>query len=575
MEQIPVEFLLNFFIYLFVPFALALIARRLKLSPIIGYLIGGVVVGNLLSGVVSHEVITPFASFGIILLFFTVGLEVNFSRIVAFKRLILIGGTLQMLISTIAIAILLFIFKFSAVQACLIGLALSGSSTSLVARLISEKKEQASFLGEVTVGILMFQDLAFIPLVIIFTSIVANTSSIVFVIRDMVFAILVSGFILWLVYYVGSLAVPRVLDRVARLSTELLNFFVIVFIFFIAYASVSLKIPILVGAFVAGILVAQTTEHRHIFSQIRPLRDILATLFFIYIGSNVVVAEAVQQLPQILLLTLLIIFVKAFIIIGIFVYLKFSSRMAFYAGIHMFQIGEASFILMLLLVSHNFVTHDQYLLVITSTLLSLILTPIIVNKKEVIYEGLRSFLRRFVPVVEQFVKHKIDLDRAPIEMLDLKQHIIICGYGRVGSQIGRALTLAHIPYIAIDYNFTLVELGKKQGINIIYGDPTDPDNLDYMQIEHATALVSAVPSKYDQEQIVLHAKRLNPRVFIISRVDSNEDHQRMRDLGVRAVVQPELEASISIIKKIFLLLGIPREDILKWLKHLKLIQGAL
>lgn len=287
------------------------------------------------------------------------------------------------------------------------------------------------------------------------------------------------------------------------------------------------------------------------------------------------VAEAVQQLPQILLLTLLIIFVKAFIIIGIFVYLKFSSRMAFYAGIHMFQIGEASFILMLLLVSHNFVTHDQYLLVITSTLLSLILTPIIVNKKEVIYEGLRSFLRRFVPVVEQFVKHKIDLDRAPIEMLDLKQHIIICGYGRVGSQIGRALTLAHIPYIAIDYNFTLVELGKKQGINIIYGDPTDPDNLDYMQIEHATALVSAVPSKYDQEQIVLHAKRLNPRVFIISRVDSNEDHQRMRDLGVRAVVQPELEASISIIKKIFLLLGIPREDILKWLKHLKLIQGAL
>ncbi len=575
MGEVPFSVVVDFFLYLFIPFIFALIASRLRSSPIAGYLIGGVVVGSLLPHTARGPAIETFAYFGIILLFFTIGLEVHFSRMLTYKRYIVRGGLLQLLLCGVAISLVSILFGFTPSQGLLLGIALAVSSTPLVAKMIQDKREEGTLLGEVTIGILMLQDLAFIPMLIIMNAVTQKTQSFTAVMGEMAWGLAVSTLILGVMYVVGKAAIPTAFDKVARLRRDLLNFFIIVFILMVAVISALLQIPIVIGAFIAGVFVATTTSHYHIFSQIRPLRDLLAVLFFIYIGSQISAPTLLTHAPQILAFAATLILVKAAVIVAIFIYLRCNARFSFFMATHLFQVGETSFILLTTAVSSHLLSQEQYTVILSAMVLSLIVTPLIITKKEVLYRFVRSFLKRVLPQLEAVIAAKIDLDRSPIDELTLRDHVIIAGYGRVGSQVARALTLANIPFIAIDYNFPLVERAKREGVQILYGDPTDRDVLDFAEVETAIAVVAAVPTRSDQEAIVLGAKHLNPKIFIISRVASQEDQNHLKDLGVHAVVQPELEASISIMRRLLVLSRKPKEEIARQIHHMKLIHGAL
>ncbi|QQG44142.1 MAG: cation:proton antiporter [Candidatus Roizmanbacteria bacterium] len=575
MGDIPASFFFNVLVFLSVPFIFAYVFKKINISPIIGYLIAGIVLGTFFNSFISQEFIKNFASFGIILLLFTIGLEINFEKILVLKRAIVVGGTIQVLLSTIAIAILSIFFKFDILQSILIGIAFASSSTALVAKIIQEKGDESSFTGELAIGLLMFQDLAFIPSIIIFASFNNQSASFFTVIKNIGIGLVEASLILGIMFYLGRMFVPLIFDKIVRSSRELLNLFIIIFIFFIGYLSTSFNVPILIGMFVAGVLVSQTLEHHHVFSQIRPFRDILAIIFFIFIGTNIQITSILNLIPSILLFSLFVVLIKSLIIVGIFLYFRFSSRIVFSLAILLFQISENAFLLLSMAFVNKIFTSQEYLFAISSVLLTLILTPLVINSKDIIYLKMRSFLKKYIPSVEVFIKHKIDFDRSPIDLLEIKNHVVICGYGRVGSHIGRALMLANIPFIAVDYNFHTVTKGKREGVPIFYGDPTDVDILDYAQVENALVLVSVVAEKYSQEAIILNAKKLNPEIFIISRVHKNEHRQRMKDLGAHIVVQPELEASLSIIKKLFLIKKLSKEDIVKKLHHFKIEQGAV
>lgn len=575
MPDIPVTTFFNYFLYLLIPFVFGYLAKRINISPIIGYIIGGIAIGNLFVNFVDQKAITGFAYVGIILLLFTVGLDINLNKLTVLKKFIVLGGIIQIVLSLIFISILSFFFGFSLLQSFLIGIALSSSSTTIVAKIIQERGEESSFLGEVALGILMFQDIAFIPFIIIFTFFNSQTQSAGEVVKDIGLGVVEATVIIWIMYYFGKRYIPRLFNSIAKTSRELLNLFVIVFIFLIVTISGSFNVPILIGAFTAGVLVSQTSEHYHIFSQIRPLRDLMAIIFFVYIGTHVKMPEVVFMIPKILLFALFLIIIKAAVLLVTFLYFRFSSRMAFYLAVFLFQASENAFILLSLAFTNKIFTSEEYLFVITSVLLSLMLTPVLVNKKDALYNIIRSFFKKYMPAVELFIKHKIDFDQSPLQAYQVRNHLVICGYGRIGSQIGKALSLANIPYIAIDYNFYIVEKAKKEGVNIIYGDPADYDVLDFAEVEYAQALVMAVPTKFDQEQIVLNARKLNPKIMLIGRVHSDADKQRMKSLGVHSIVSPELEASLSIIKKIFLMKRMRKEDIIRRIRHIKLVQGII
>ena len=287
MGEISTPIVFSFFIYLFVPFIFGALAKKIKISPLIGYIIGGLVLGNFFHNLIDDQAIKNFAYFGILLLLFTLGLEINFSRILSFKKIIITAGLLQISISVILISLLSTLFRFNLLQSFLIGIALASSSTTLVAKIIQDRGEERSFIGEIAIGMLLFQDIAFIPFLIIFTSISGNNISPLAISLDIFISFAKSALIIFGLYYLGLRIIPWVFNKIARSSRELLNLFIILFIFFVMSLSLVLRVPTLIGVFIAGILLAQTLEHYHIFSEVRPFRDLLGVIFFVYIGSNI------------------------------------------------------------------------------------------------------------------------------------------------------------------------------------------------------------------------------------------------------------------------------------------------
>ena len=573
MTDISAQILYSYFIFLSIPFVFGYVFRKFQLPSIIGYILGGLVIGTFFSPIVNSSGIENFASLGIILLMFTVGLEVNFERLMVLKKFIIFGGLLQIILTILAITVCSVFFGFSLLQAFLIGIAISSSSTALVAKLIQDKGEESSFVGELTTGMLMFQDLCFIPFILVFRYLNASDMSVFNLVKSIVFGVGETAIILTVLYIGGKRIVPLLFDRISRVSRELLNLFIIIFIFLIASVSAWFGIPMLIGVFIAGVLVSQTLEHYHIFSQIRPFRDIMAIIFFVFIGTHIQLGSLVMLLPQILLFTSIFVIVKIVIIIGVFVYMKFSSKVSLSMGLFLFQVSENAFILLSIAFKNQLFTSDQYQSLITSVLLTLIITPVLINNKDGIYHSLRSLIRRFIPQLEVYIKNRLDFAPVMFDKEEMQKHIIICGYGRVGSYIGRALTLAHIPFVAIDYNYHMVEKAKKEGVHIMYGDPTDMDILVYAGVKNAVALVSVVPDSFSQESIILNAKKLNNNLLFISRVHSHSHHIRMRDLGVDIVVQPEFEASLSIIKKLFFYKHLSKEEMVQKIHHFKIEQG--
>ena len=573
MGEISFSLVSNFFLYLSIPFLMAMLAKKTKLSPLIGYIGGGLVIGNLFPAMATNEGIISFAYFGIVFLLFTLGLETNFGRILILKKFIVIGGFLQLFFSMLFVFLFSLLFKFSLLESFLIGIALSSSSTTIVAKIIQDRGEESSFIGEVAMGILIFQDIAFIPYLMIFTSITSNDISAWTVIKDTFIGLLKATVIITTLFYLGQKIIPKVFNKVARISRELFDLFIIVFIFFVVGLSIVLKIPTLIGAMVAGVLLAQTIEHYHIFSEIRPLRNLLGVIFFVYIGSHIQLGLVIPYLPSILLFTVGVIIIKALIVLIIFLILKFHSKTSFNLSMYLFQIDEDAFILMSSAYLSKVITQEKYLFVITSVLITFILTPIFINNKEKYYRTIREFIKKYIPFLEKFIAYRIDSNQSPIDTLEIKNHVVICGYGRIGSYIGRSLMLANIPYVAIDYNLFQVEKAKKQGANIIYGDPADIDILDYAQVDVATIIILAVPERSVQEAIVINARKLNKDIFIISRVHRQADQIRMKDMGANLVVQPEFEASLSIIKRIYHWHKLEKEDIINKIRRLKIEHG--
>ena len=534
-----------------------------------GYMLGGIILSNFFGRLTNHQSIDSFAYFGILLLMFTVGLETQFDRMVALKKYIFLGGLLQLTLSALFVGIISAFFGFNFIQCLLIGIALSSSSTTIVAKIIQDKGEEGSFVGEMAVGVLMFQDLAFIPFMVIFNSFTGQSHTPIQIVQKIVVDMLFASAILFFSYYMGRRIAPYVFNKFALLSRELLNLFIMLCIFLVTYLSTLLNISPFISIFVAGVIVAQTAEHYHIFSQIRPFRDMLSIIFFIYIGMNINLGVLFPTLLPMILFTLIVMIVKAFTIFFIFTSFKFHSKLSTYLSLYLFQIDEDAFILMSVAYLNKLFTQEQYMFVISTVLISLLFTPTLIAKKEKVYKAFWQFVARFLPFIHTYVTKRIDRDKSTIDSLDIKNHIVLCGYGRIGSHVGRALLLADIPFVAIDYNFATVEKAKKLGVNIIYGDPSDIDMLDYAETENAAAIVLALPDRFAQESIVMNAKKLNKDIIVMTRVHRLIDHKRMKDLGVHVVIQPEFEASLSLIKKIMMLKHIHKDDILKRIAYFK------
>lgn len=547
-----------------------LFAYRFKMPLVVGYICGGIVLTILHP--VSPDVITEFADVGIILLLFTVGLEIDVSAWARFGKFAIWGGAAQVLLSAFFLSIFLYIFDFSITESLFAGALLSFSSTALVTKILQDRSEDQSLYGKLTTGILVFQDMAAIPLIII-VSVLGDETFGLHIGVSMLLAIFKSVGVLLLIYILGVRGVPRLFSRLAKISREVLNLSVIGIIFIASYLFTQIGLSSSIAAFIAGVVIGQTREHYHIFSQIRPLRDLFAVLFFVFLGASLNMGAFMTHWPIILLLLGVLIVVKTTLVILIFMRFKFHSRTGFAVALALAHSGEFAFIILNQGVSFNLISPDNYQIILAVVIMSLGISPFLLYRHESMYLFVKKKIKIYLPPVYDYISHIIDRELPHIEVLPLKKHVIICGYGRMGGYIGRALLIAKIPYIGIDDNYYAVERARNQGINIIYGDATNMDILDYAQCEHALALISAVPKKQSQQTILLNARRLQPKIVIFTRVDNEMDRMRMRDLGASVVIQPEFEAAISIIKQILVAFDLPKDEIVSKIKRLKLEHG--
>lgn len=571
MSELELASILNLLVFITVPFVGGLIAARLKLPRMIGYIISGMIMGAWLVGD-SKEFVSAFGNAGLVLLLFTVGLEIDIELLRRFGRKIIGIGIAQIVITWIVYGLIVMVFGLGLQAALVVGFACALSSTALVSKHIQESGDEHSLVGGLSLGILLLQDLAVIPYMIIMSS-VGRQEGILALVGTIGVSFIKSGVIIGLIYWLSTKLIPVLLSRVAVWSRELLNLFTLILILFFVAVFTWLGLSPALAAFVAGILIGGTLEHYHIFTEMRPLRDIFTILFFVYLGASIDVNSVFSVLPLALLLAVLLIVGKVIISMFLFIKFHFHSKTAFVSGVMLAQIGEFAFIVLHQSQELGILDEKSYALSITATLLTIAISPLLMDKKDALFLRMRRLVKKIAPSLEQYVTARVDREPAHIDALSLKDHVIICGYGRVGTYIGRALSMAQIPFIAIDYNFHRVEEHRKKGINIIYGDPTDIDILDFAQAEYALALISAVPDAFSQEMIILNAKTLNPQITILSRVSLEAHQRRMKDLGAHIVVHPEFEAALSIVRKVLVGFNVPDKDIVGKIKRLKLEHG--
>jgi CPA2 family monovalent cation:H+ antiporter-2 len=569
MSDLSFSLLFSITLFLTLPFLISIFTTRyLRLTPFIGYILGGVLINLFFKSFFSPALINNFSIIGINLLIFGLGLQINFAQVVRLGRFVFIGGIIQLLLTILFVTIIAQIFGFNFLQSLFFGAAFATASTAIVAKIIQERGEEGSLLGNLAIGLLIFQDITFVPLFIIFSSFAPNETALQFI-QQIFINLIKAGLILFITYYLGVKIIPFVFNKISKVSQELLNLLSVTFILGVLTFFSFFGLSTVLASFIAGILLASTVEHYHVFAEIRPIRDLLVTVFFIFLGLFINPQVVVSKFFAVLLFLIILFLLKTIIVFIIFLRFRFHTRTAFSLALMLSGVGEDAFLFLYQGFSLKIIDIYSYNFALAIVLISFILTPVIIVNRDKIYFRIRALLKKYFPFFEKYLEINFDRESPNIDVLSLKDHIILCGYGRVGSLIGKALLLANIPFIAIDYNFHTVEKAKRSGVNIIYGDPTQIDVLDYAQCETAAILIVALPDQYSRETVIFHAKKLNPKIIIFARVHNDQDRIKIKDLGVHVVVQPEMEASLSIIKNVFYVKGLNKEEVRQKIKHLR------
>ncbi len=549
------------------------IAKKLRQSTIIGYLLAGILLGSwTIHFLQAGEVLSGLAEIGIALLMFTIGLELSFKRLYRVRDIVIWGGILEILGVIFFGVFLLPLFGFDFYSSLFMAAAFSLSSTAVVVKILSEKGELETLHGEIMLGWLLIQDLAVLPMVVILPAVAGVGDGgwgelIISVIKAL-------GF-LAVVVLLGRKFLPFVMGKIANLkSRELLLLAVVAICLFLALVSAALGLSIALGAFLAGIIISESSERHAIFSQVRPLRDIFAILFFVSLGMFLTPQFFLANFPQILGLSLGVVFFKFLLVLLLTFYLGYHARTGILVSLGLVQVGEFAFVLASLGMNQGLIDSHIYSLILSVTTLTLLMTPGLIFFAPKLYLRLRKISQKRFPKIYHRLFTRYDSARPHAAGLDLENHVVICGHGRVGSWIARALRMLGVPFVVVDYDHQVINQLKENDIPALYGDPADIDVLDYAQVEKAKVVIIAIPDEVTQEMVVTNCQTLNPQAKVISRVHHEGDQSRLKALGVTAIIQPEFEAALSIIHRSLQYFGVSREEVAKKIKRIKIEHGV-
>jgi len=529
-------------------FAFGAVAHRLKASPLVGYLLAGVVIGPFTPGFVADQTVAnDLSEIGIILLMFGVGLQFSLEELLSVRAIAVPGAIVQIVIAAALGAGLARLLGWSLGGGFVFGLALSVASTVVVLRALQERRLLDTERGRIAVGWLVVEDLAMV-LVLVFVPALGDLThglrAVDFPAVALPLAITLGKFaaFLALMWFVGRRLIPWLLHYVAHTgSRELFRLAVLAIALGVAYGAATLfEVSFALGAFFAGMILSESTLSQRAAQETLPLRDAFAVLFFVSVGMLFNPAVIMSH-PLALLATVLIVtFAKSAVAYAMMRLFRYPQSTALMIAASRAQAGEFSFILAGLGVTLGLLPPVGRDLVLSAAVISIVLTPFLfaaANWIHAHHEPARKPEAASAPAaVPQFSELPT---REPVPVTRLTDHVVLVGYGRVGSVVGAALIEAGMPLLVFESDPEIVERLHRQGIEAIAGNAADPELTQAANYPTARCLLVAVPDGFEGGQIVEQARRLNPGLPIIARSHSEEETGHLRRHGASKVIMGE------------------------------------
>ncbi|HHN64781.1 MAG TPA: hypothetical protein ENK09_05420 [Nitrospirae bacterium] len=546
------EFLKSLVIVFGISAVVILILNRLNVPSLVGFLIAGAIVGPYGVGLVKDtHLIEILAEIGVILLLFTIGIEFSLKKLLAMRRALL-GGGLQVLLTVLLSSALSYLVTYDIRKSVFIGFLVALSSTAIILKMLADRGETDTPHGRMMVGILIFQDLCVVPMMLL----VPLLAEMDVKAMDILTRIFKAVFIVSAVLVGARWVIPYLLNQIVKTRMrELFIITIILLIFSIAFITSGAGLSLALGAFLAGLAISESEYSYQAISDILPLKEIFMALFLVSIGMLFNMQYLINNPFRIVLVVFAVLAIK--LLTGSLSVLlnNYPLRVGIHTGVGLAQIGEFSFVLALSGRTAGLIGDELYQVFLSASVITMFFTPFALKYASPISSWLSSL---------KILKW---LDRAdrdyPMKASSVRKedHVILIGFGLNGRNLARVLRSAEIPYVVLELNSETVNTMKKKGEPIYYGDGASAEILHKMGIKKARMLVIAISDPVATRRIVSIAKMENPDIYIIVRTRYLSEVEELKRLGAEEVIPEEFETSIEIFSRVLSNYGVPRNQI--------------
>lgn len=531
---------IQFAIILGLASTLGYLTHKMKLPLLIAYLLGGLIlVAAGFVDVKDSQVLSFLPEIGIAFVLFLVGMELDLRQLKSLGSKILIVGILQIIITVTLGTFIAQSFGFGLVEAIYLGIGLSFSSTIVVVKLLLEKKDINSLYGKLSVGILLLEDLLAVVILLGLTSQTSSSFKLGLTAALPILAFVIKVIVILTFTVILSKFILKSLFKAVSESTELLFLTALAWCFiYITFAQV-LGFSVLIGAFLAGIALANSPYHFQIEGKVKPLRDLFLAIFFVYLGTKVDFSLIAQTSLLILAFTLYTTIIKPLVFLLILGIFGFRKHTLFHTAINLSQISEFSLIILLIGLNQGLVSESALTVIASSAVASIIISSLMIAKSNQIYQlmsGLVGFFER---------GKSLNFDASP--QAELEDHVVVVGAHRVGGEIVKFLKREGINFIVVDFNPHQVEALLAEKISVIYGDIGDPDILEILKLAKARMVISTSPDVADNKALLEELKYRKIAVTTIVRAETIQDAQSLYKMGADYVIIPDILAGEALL----------------------------
>lgn len=543
--------------------------RRVGQPPLVAYLFVGVLLGPWVSrALANEEVVSHLGELGVVLLMFTLGLEFNLAKLRSMRQHVFVLGALQVgstLILSVLMLLLLPAWMISRLLPAeadwktgfVIGAALAMSSTALITKLLAERRELESEHGRRAFGVLLFQDLAVIPLLIVIPALGGGET----LINDLLLALLKAAVLLFVLLRVGPYVMRRWFRMVARQrSHELFTVNVLLASLFFAWLTHAAGLSMELGAFVAGMLIAETEFKVQVEDDIKPFRDLLLGLFFVTIGMKLDVRELPAIWPEVLMLLALIIPLKALLIAFLVRSLKASDGIAIRTAIWLAQAGEFGFVLLGLGLSAGYFPASTMQVMLAAMLLSMLAAPILIQRAD-------WLAMRLSP--QDWMMQSVRMQNIASKAFGRSGHVVICGFGRSGQSLARLLRSESVQYLALDTDPDRVRIASRAGEPVVYADSSKREALISVGLQRASALAITFDDTAAAERVLRLVRQLAPKLPVLVRTAHEADILRLREAGATEVIPEIVEGSLMMGSHVMALAGVSLPKVFRRVREVR------